>query len=118
MTNLDFVPSLGLQVQTVQVIDVLVVATTKDVELVLVNSCCMSPSCAWNSILLWSLSFTEIKSSAIYCLDSSVALDKVTKVKHVHIIEMHILTVAATKADDFRRAKSTDSMEPLALKGI
>ena len=118
MTNLDFVPSLGLQVQTVQVIDVLIVATTEYEELVLVNSCRMSPSCAWNSILLWSLSFTEIKFSAINSLDGPVAPDKVTKVKHVHIIEMHILTVAATKADNFRTAKSTDSMEPLALKGI
>ena len=67
---------------------------------------------------MWSLSLTEIKLGAVNSLDSSAAPNKVAKVKHVHIIEMHILTVAATKADNFRTAKSTDSMEPLALKGI
>ena len=84
-----------------QVIDVLIAATTKHIELVLVNSRSMSPSCAWNSSFLWSLSLAEIKFGAINSLDSSVTLDKVAKVKHVHIIEMHILAVAATKADDF-----------------
>ena len=109
--EINFCPLLLVHVETVKVSNVLFVSSTEDVNLVLIHGCCMTPP----RIRQMCVS-SEVKLDTLDLLIDTFWLHEVIQVEHIHIVKMHVLTVASTESHDSVSTQGRERVEPLCLK--
>lgn len=110
MTDLYLRPALAFKIEAVQVVDIVVVPSTENVQLVGIDGSCMTPPCAWHC----GKSATEVNTRAVDNTVSAVGLNEHAQVENVDVIEVLVFAMAASEGDNAILAHSRDCMEPFA----
>ena len=109
MINNNFPPNLLFDVVKMNIVNIMIVSTTKDVNHSIVVNRCMTPTSRRNV-------FTKIKSSAND--GRRRRLGEFTQIKNIEIVEMNIFAVATSEGNDAIIVNGCCRMKSFWLKAL
>ena len=104
-TKFNLSPFVQNRIEFMEINHILFISSAQNIELSIGSSGSMTPSCRWYTFSDIYFIYHDVSISVLGILK------KLGYIKYMHLVHMHIFTVASSKADNLSFAYCANSME-------